>query len=138
MILTKDRLQNALDAGMLEIKGFNPQAMKHASYSFTLSGEFFHQAKKTPIDVSGEYTLKPGEFILANTAEKLDLKGNYVCILSTRGAFAQRGIDCLQTSTMCEPDMNARITLEIVNHSSKSQTIKAGDTVIKGVFIAVD
>jgi deoxycytidine triphosphate deaminase len=134
MVLSKTAITRAIDEGKLSIDPLNISNLKEASYTFTLSDRIKTHGQEISISNEG-YNLEPGEFLLAYSAETLDLKNNYCCMLSARGSVAQMGINVLLGSNFCEPDTNSSIAIEIHNTSDKTYRLEKGMSIMKGIFI---
>lgn len=88
------------------------------------------------------YILQPGEFILAESFEKLGISKEYFIKLNDSSSLARCGISNLGTGVMepgCGQDDPVRITLELCNTSSKpiklKPTLVENDTVHWGTEI---
>jgi deoxycytidine triphosphate deaminase len=135
MFLSAEHIKQAVATGELAITPFVEENVKPASYTFTLDSTLHDPVSNQEIVMAdGGYVLPPGGFVLGKTAESLDLRGAFVCLLGTRGSTAQKGIDALQTSTIAEPDTNGQMKLEITNRGSQPVTLTAGMPMVKGVF----
>ena len=133
----------------IAISPYNEKMVKPASYRFTLGNKIFMpyevdeiDAVKTsplgeevPIGKEG-YVIKPGEFILGQTAEAVSLSQNVCCILDARTSLVRIGLNCLQGSTFIEPGQEeSHETLEISNISKSPIRIYAGMEIVKGIFM---
>ncbi|MBM3256707.1 MAG: hypothetical protein FJY98_00020 [Candidatus Liptonbacteria bacterium] len=151
MILSGETIKKYVREGLFEINPFSEKNLKGASYTFTLDskllrlrdGQKLLRADKKPdyeeIEISNDgYILKPGEFILGFTKEKLKLNDKFACSLSSRGSCAQIGLDILLGSSFAEPDTNNSQTLEIFNVSGSSIVLFRDMPIVKGIFIPID
>jgi dCTP deaminase len=135
MFLSAEKIKEAVAAGDLLISPFLENNLKPASYTFTLHHILKDVVTGSDIFMAAEgYVLEPGAFLLGKTAETIDLKNSYLCLLGTRSSIAQQGIDVLQDSTIAEPDTNGQFTLEIRNNGSKSVRLVPGMAIVKGIF----
>jgi len=148
MIFTKQSILAAIEKGKLTITPFDESSLKEASYSFTLDTRI-RKLKSVPVvdldkaefeeGTIGKdgYIMRPGEFVVGYTREKLTLHGRYACILSTRGTIAQKGLAALLTDTFCEPDTDNQIALAMHNVSGLPIKLVPGLRIVKGVFTLV-
>lgn len=149
MFFSKDKIQKLVEEGEIEIVPFNPKNLKGASYTFTLSSKVKVLKKKEFLDSridpefdeleisENGYELKPNEFAIFYTNEKVNLKGKYVCLLSTRSTIAQMGLEIMKCSFFAEPDTNNQFALEITNLGALPVRLYAGIKIVKGVFSGV-
>ena len=147
MILSSSSIQAAVQEGKLGISPFDVNNLKSASYTFTLSPKLLIPKKADLITVGSGcehkeivmgpdgYILRPGEFVLGFTAERLSLKNKYACFLGARGSCAQAGLSVLLGSTFAEPDTDNAIILEIHNAAGSPVKLEAGMKIVKGVFM---
>lgn len=107
-----------------------------ASIDFRLSAVFWKPVKKSPIDLrrsrllelnprryyrkrtlgSGEsITVRPGEMLLARTAEEFAVPNGYACELVGRSSFARLGLMVTATGSYINPGWRGRMPLQLVN-----------------------
>ena len=148
MVLSDTDIKSQVGDGTIAIEPFLTSNLKQGSYTFTLSALIFKPKPQEIIDLSDPqveheaikmkedgYILDPGEFVVGFTAEKLTLPQGIYCILGTRGSRAQLGLDVLQSSTLVEPGSDNQLALEICNHSQSRIRLRAGDRIVKGIFL---
>lgn len=150
MILSAQQIKQAVQEGKLGIDLFNEANIKGASYTFTLDSTIrsleegqvlradIKPACREQVMPEGGYLLKPGQFVLGFTKEKLTLNGKFACLLSARGSCAQIGLNILLGSHFAEPDTDCKQTLEILNVSDSSILLLPGMAIVKGVFMPVE
>jgi deoxycytidine triphosphate deaminase len=135
MFLRAEQIQNAVSLGELIISPFTEQNLKPASYTLTLGEILVVADTREEVRIEGGgYRLQPGSFILGKSQEHLNLNGKFLCLLGTRGSIAQLGVDAVQSSSIAEPDTDAKLTLEIVNHGPKEVLLTAGMPIVKAIF----
>lgn len=79
----------------------------------------------TPVSLES-YPLKPGDFILASTKEKVNIP-DYLCgLIAGRSSIGRLGIEIHQTAGFIDPGFQGKITLEIVNNSRNTIRLKEG------------
>lgn len=147
MILTAPQLKKLITNGKISITDFNEKNLKGVGYTFTLSTRVktlkkkkFLDSREDPEFVEKEigdkgYEMKPGDFAVFYTKEKVTLNGKFACLLSTRATIAQMGLDTCQGSILCEPDTDNPFALEITNRGPLPIQLFAGTKIVKGIFI---
>ena len=123
-----------------------PENLKSGAYTFTLSPRL-RKISSELIDARSEsvdyeeimmndegYGLKPGEFILLETAERVFLSSDIVCMLSTRATLAQMGLDIMQGSSLALPAPETSFVLETTNSGPATVKIYPGLRIAKGIF----
>jgi dCTP deaminase len=78
--------------------------------------------------------LKPKEFILASTNEKLTLPRNLVGLLSGRSSYSRLGVSVELSQILLQPGHDDTIPLQIVNHLPYPIVIYSGTAVAQVVF----
>ena len=66
------------------------------------------------------YTIDPGEFILAQTYEKIWIPRHLIAAVEGRSSYARAGLSMHQTAPWPQPGWNGQITLEICNNGPLS------------------
>ncbi len=127
MFLNKQAIQEAVRNGDISISDFNDEYLKAASYTLTLG----------PIDGKSTKELKPREFVLLETKEKVTLNGKYSCLLITPAYLAKQGIDVTQGSNFAEPDTDNTFILETSNSGNAPVTFTQGMKIVKVVFARI-
>jgi deoxycytidine triphosphate deaminase len=152
MFLSAEKITEAVKKGEITISPFDEKMLKKGSYTFTLGNTFrklkqveFIDSRSKELEFDeftmGEegYLLRSGEFIICHTAETLRLSDSIACILTMRGAAAQKGIDALQCEIYCEPGSeggwDGKLMLETGNRGPCSVKLFAGIPIIKAVFV---
>jgi dCTP deaminase len=72
------------------------------------------------------YRLRPGEFILAHTLERVTLPPDLVGLVEGRSSFARVGVSSHVTAPKIDPGFAGTITLEMFNFSSVPVDLRAG------------
>jgi len=157
MILTRDRILDAVQKGDIKIDPFDEQALDAASYDMTL----FHQirvfieglneidlmdmardahnllriTRLVAIPEGSYYLLKPGELVLGMTVEKLTLAPNIAGSLEGRSRFARMGLMVHVTASFLQPGIkNTRQVFEIFNASRNAIKLRSGVRMAQVVF----
>lgn len=139
-VLSKEEIIKAIKKGKVKIEPLKLDNIGPASIDLTLGGDFrvFKDAKgKLDIredtdyvtltkPVRGQVTLKPGEFILGITKEKITLPENICGHLSGRSRFARLGIIVHATASFIQPGIDNKQVLEIYNLSKRALILNPG------------
>ena len=64
--------------------------------------------------VNGVYSLQPGEFVLAHTAELVRVPNDLECVFNLKSSRGREGFDHLMAAYI-DPGFTGRVTLELVN-----------------------
>ncbi len=149
MVLSDKDILLALRSDEIKIDPFDEALLNPGSYTFALNNVVFKpkwpesidarmpelEYEKIVIEESG-FELSPGEFILAQTWEKVTVSQSIACILDARTTFARIGLNVLQGSTFIEPGQEeSHETLEISNIGKSSIVIYSHMKIVKGIFI---
>ncbi len=150
MILSAKKIKKCVQEGIFQIESFNEKNLKGASYTFTLGSKILRfrdnqvlragnkpQYEEISIPDKG-YTLKPNEFIIGFTKERLKLKGKYACLLSSRRSCAEMGLNILLSDVFAEPDTDNVLSLAILNISSLPIVLFKDMIIIKGIFTPIE
>lgn len=63
-----------------------------------------------------QFTLRPGQFVLALTYETISIPKSLIGLVEGRSTYARVGLSMHQTAPWIQPGWKGRITLEIMNH----------------------
>lgn len=149
MILTKQEIQKLISQKKIIISPFKNENLGPASYDITLDNQFrvFNHdiklidtkkstdyKKYTKLIKSEKYILKPHEFILAISKEKIKMPENICGHITGRSTFARFGISVHITADFLQPGINNKQVLEIFNASSNEIILYAGTKIGQIVF----
>lgn len=133
MLLSKDSIQKLLKENKIRIEpptDIKEASVKiHISDQFSLMGDEYH--------TYSEYILKPKEFVLAQTKEKITLSEKIAGLYDGYTHLARKGIITHLGSMLINPDTNGYITLEIFNASDREVVLKEGDRVGQIMFLEI-
>lgn len=79
------------------------------------------------------YTIKPGEFVLATTMEKINMPRNLAAFVQGRSSIGRIGLT-VQNAGFIDPGFTGHITLELVNESGAELLLVPGYPVGQLVF----
>lgn len=78
--------------------------------------------------------IKPHEFMLAETFEKVSLPDNISCLLEGRSSFARLGLSIHQTGGWIDAGFTGTITLELYNASNRPIMLYSGTRIGQLLF----
>lgn len=157
MILTRDRILDAVEKGEIRIDPFDEKALDAASYDMTLFNQIrvfteglneidlmdmardahnlIRITRIVPIPEGNYYLLKPGELVLGMTVEKLTLAPNIAGSLEGRSRFARMGLMVHVTASFLQPGIKGtRQVFEIFNASRNAIKLRSGVRIAQVVF----
>ena len=138
MFLSSEKIKDAIQSGEFAISPFSEANLNFASYDFTLDKVLKVLSTEKEIILASEgYALKPGEFVVGKTVEKVDLKNKYLCLLSNKKTHAEKGINILLSSTVVEPNTAGQLVIEICNNGPRSVHLFPDMVIAKGIFSKV-
>lgn len=154
MTVLSDRdIKKRLREGSISISDFGEEQVNSCSIDLRLGRQFrvFKHSELTFIDprnggVSEEMTtlievpegkpfvIHPGEFVLANTLEKIRLPDDLCGRLDGRSSLGRLGIIVHGTASAIDPGFEGRITLEVTNISNIPVCLWPGSRVCRLTF----
>jgi dCTP deaminase len=157
MILTQDKIRDAVKTGIIGIDPFQEDALDAASYDMTLYSQIrvfieglneidlMEMAQNANllleitrlVDIPPEsyYLLKPGELVLGMTVEKITLAPNIAGSLEGRSRFARMGLMVHVTASFLQPGIREmRQVFEIFNASRNAIKLRSGIRIAQVVF----
>ncbi len=155
MILSDRTLKEKIQSGEISIEPFSPEFVQPASYDLHLDKNIlvFNTEKHELIDVKKPvedlmvkieindivgYTLKPGEFVLANVVEVTGVDNRHVGRLEGKSSLARMGLIIHATAGFLDPGNKLRLTLEIANLSPLPIRIYEGMKIAQLAFEQLD
>ena len=157
MILTRDKILEAVKTGKIKIDPFDERALDAASYDMTLYSQIrvfieglneidltdmardahtlMEITRTKSIPPERYYLLKPGELVLGMTVEKLTLAPDIAGSLEGRSRFARMGLMVHVTASFLQPGIrNTRQVFEIFNASRNAIKLRSGVRIAQVVF----
>ncbi len=157
MILTRNKILEAVRTGEIAIDPFDERALDAASYDMTLypqirvfieglneidlmdmekdAHSLMNITRIVNIPAESYYLLKPGELVLGMTVEKLTLAPNIAGSLEGRSRFARMGLMVHVTASFLQPGIkNTRQVFEIFNASRNAIRLRSGVRIAQVVF----
>lgn len=148
-MLVDKQIRNAIQNGEIKISPYDEKNIAPGAYYFHL-GKYLLVPKpnqtinlvggENPVydkfDISTEpYVLKPNEFVLGQTLEKLTLPNNIGMLIDGRTTMARLGLTIHKTAMWVHPGhTNSIITLEIHNVGNHKIILQEGLAIGKGIF----
>lgn len=146
MILADYEIGMAIMDGEIAITPFNPEQMNPASYNLRLSESFCTpRGGKLPLlntfaerarkgRVGSIFTIKPGQFVLASTIEKITLGDCFAAEVKGRSSIGRLGVQ-IECAGWVDPGFGpAQITLEVKNISEYPVNLVVGMPICQIVF----
>lgn len=102
------------------VEPFDPELVNPASYDVTLGSTLLREGgageeRWVEVDIeNGVYSLAPGEFVLAHTAEIVRVPSNLECIFNLKSSRGREGYEHLMAAYI-DPGFHGRVTLELCN-----------------------
>lgn len=139
MILGKNEILKLIKRKKIEIQPLNINNIGPASIDLELENIFriFKKKENIVLDkntdykkhskiIKGPLKLKPGDFVLGITKEKIKLPENICGLLNGRTKYARMGILIHATASLIHPGVHNKQVLEIKNISQNTITLKKG------------
>ncbi len=140
MILSRNEILKLVKSKKIAITPFKEENIGPASIDLTLGKEFRVYKKKSKIDmnentdykdyteqiVTDSITLKPNEFILGISEERIKLPDNICGTLCGRSRFARLGLIIHATASFIQPGIDNKQVFEIKNLSENDIILHAG------------
>jgi dCTP deaminase len=154
MMLSDTDLTDALQGGAVRIGGLHPDAVQPASVDLRLGPEFrvFIEHRYAVIDPEqeqpgltesvdvranldstvwghvrdGAYLLQPGEFVLATTAERVQLDEAHAARIEGKSSLGRLGLMVHSTAGFVDPGFAGQVTLELSNVSPLPIVLRPG------------
>ena len=154
MILGRDEILRLVKDGTIEIDPFDEEAVGPSSVDLTLGNDFRFFKPSTLEIFSNNFDpapygelvhledhefveLKPGDFVLGITRERIKLSPNIMGLLSGRSRFARAGLMVHISSNIVHPGSNNRQVLEIANLGRHTIHLYPGVRICQIVFMEV-
>lgn len=149
MILTRPELLKRIKSKEIIITPFSKQNVSPGAYEVTLSDEFrIYENNVKIIDLAKttdykkftklikvkRITLRPHEFVLGITKEKIKFPSNMCGHITGRSRYARFGISVHISADFIQPGANNRQVLEIYNASDRTIVLHAGTKLAQIVF----
>jgi dCTP deaminase len=153
MILVDWQLLDRIARGYIKIEPFDPKLVQPNSLDIRLGDHFVWYERSSdvidpynPASISshvGEvhadrFTLNPGQFVLAETLERIELPDNIVATIEGKSSIARLGVTLHQTGGWIDAGFRGTITLEMANVNSRPVKVYAGMPIGQLVFYTTE
>lgn len=148
MLSDKDIIK-AIKEGDLRVDPFKKSSLRPAGISLHLGSEILVPVRAGVIDIKAEispeydrfeitpskpFIIKPQQFVLGHTEEKISIGANIGFLIEGRSTLARIGVSVEQSASMVDPGhLNRPLTLEIYNCGPNSVTLYQGMSIGRGV-----
>ena len=140
MLLSDGTIVKLLEAGVIVMSPAPAdQQIQPVSVDLLLSNSWVRQVG-TPREYAyydRQTTVKPGEFLLASTRERVRLPDDLAGIVVGKSTWARRGL-LVEAAGLVDPGFDGTITLELKNLSSSPIPLSAGEPICQIKFLEVD
>ena len=129
------------DRNILELQGemeliypFHHDHLQPCSYDVRLSDDLKTVRGKQISLKDDDYVLKPNEFILGSTIEKVKLPSTVSAFLDGKSGLGRKGIGTHITAGFIDAGFEGNVTLEIKNNSDKQFRLSKGMLIGQLIF----
>lgn len=129
------------DRNILELQGemeliypFHHDHLQPCSYDVRLSDDLKTVRGKQISLKHNDYVLKPNEFILGSTIEKVKLPSTVSAFLDGKSGLGRKGIGTHITAGFIDAGFEGNVTLEIKNNSDKQFRLSEGMLIGQLIF----
>lgn len=146
MILSSRTIRELLGKGKLVVKPLEDQQIQPASIDLRLASEFLtvdtkksmylHVDKKAEYKKfnSDEIVIQPKSFILARTAEYVEIPEDHTAFIEGRSSIGRLGL-FIENAGWIDPGFKGTLTLELFNANDVPIRIKAGTRICQMVIV---
>ena len=123
---------------------FHKGNVEPCSYDFTLDDAILIQRPGQKLKIGDEiksykiavedYALKPNDFVLASTREKVFIPDNIAAEVAGKSTIGRYGLEIHQTAGWIDAGFEGNITLEIVNNSENEIQLVEGMKIAQLIF----
>ncbi len=136
MILTDRDIRAACNAGASEIsiEPFSDASVQPASYDLHVGSQAASSAHKQVVDLTraGFVEIKPGDFVIVTTHEKLTLSAYHVGRFGLTSGYARKGL-IATVGPQIDPGFRGRLTVGLTNLSTRPIVLPHKD-----IFLTVE
>ncbi|MDV2481750.1 dCTP deaminase [Methanoculleus sp. Wushi-C6] len=153
MILVDWQIEDRIRRGYIKVDPFDPGLIQPNSLDIRLGSHFvWYVPGETVIDpydresvcvkteemVADSIVLAPGQFLLAETLEAIELPDDVVASIEGKSSIARLGVELHQTGGWIDAGFRGTITLEMCNVNSRPVKVYAGMPIGQLVFYRTD
>jgi len=123
------------------IEGYNQELVRCGSYELCLGTEFFTTDSKSEVKETrpegGQLVIKPGQFALLITKEKITLPEQYIAFISIKYRIKKKGLINI-SGFHVDPGFKGKLTFSVYNAGSKNIVLTVGDPTFLIWFSTLD
>jgi dCTP deaminase len=153
MILVDWQITDRINRGYISVDPYDPELVQPNSLDIRLGDHFaWYETSDEVIDpydkdsvisktheiTADSIVLQPGQFILAETMEVIELPDNIVASIEGKSSIARLGIELHQTGGWIDAGFRGSITLEMCNVNQRPVRIHAGMAIGQLVFYTTE
>jgi dCTP deaminase len=155
VVLSDRTIRSEIEAGRIVIDPFDPALVQPSSVDVRVDRQFrvFHNARYPYIDVrqpmdgltelvevAGDepFILHPGEFVLGQTLERVELPDDIVARLEGKSSLGRLGLLIHSTAGFVDSGFSGNLTLELSNVANLPITIYHGMPIGQLSFMRMD
>lgn len=136
MMFSDEDIKNSIKSGELIIEPYSDKYLRGAGITLHLGAHLLKPIPGTVVDVKNKivpdfeeilisdenpYPLKPGEFLLGHTYQKITVGPSLGFLIEGRSTLARVGLTIVQTAMLVYPGhRNRAVTLELANHGANT------------------
>lgn len=134
MILSDSEIRSARESGRIAIEPFADASVQPASYDLRVGRQAAISSDKQVVDLttSGFVQIKPGDFVIVSTQEKLELDASHVGRFGLTSTYARKRL-IASVGAQVDPGFRGRLFVGLTNLSTKPITLPHAD-----VFLTVE
>lgn len=152
LLSDKEIAYNAI--GHILITPYNEDQLQPCSYDVILSDELLHFSGSGTIDAAtktlngikyqkislaeSDYIMKPGDFILASTVERVNIPNNMAARFEGKSSLGRLGLTTHVTAGFIDAGFSGTITLEMKNENEFPIKISKGMKIGQICFFKID
>lgn len=133
MILSRKELKELIKAQVLRITPLGENQLGPVGADLTLEGKALDPDQNKEIRLS-DTPLEPGQFVLVNSQQYLELPNYLVGKLVNRSSVARLGLLVGLNADLVEPNFSGKLTFAIKNISTREVWLKPGLKIAQVVF----
>lgn len=142
MMLSDRTINQLLEAGDIKIvPEISEEQLQPVSVDLLLGTSFCRLPQREGEEhrhiVSSDTFIRPGEFLLAATHERLVLPSHIAAMVHGKSTWARRGL-MVEAAGLVDPGFDGTITLELKNLSALPIRLRAGVAICQVSFYATD
>jgi len=154
-VLSDGTIRRLVEEGRVKIEPWDPTMVQPASVDLKLGASFrvFHNHRLPAIDLAEpprnvtelvevapeqSFVIHPGEFVLGNTAEWVELPDDVVARIEGKSSLGRLGLIVHATAGFVDPGFRGTLTLEITNLTRVPILLWPGKPIAQLSFMALD